>query len=102
MEEFSTSEKAVVASGAISIPVVLWSEWVLKQTGCGLPPGPGGSLGALDGVSYLALVGIVGYSAFTKVGSHFRAYVCSDGSPMSRTQMQDSSRMRCKGKTQSS
>jgi len=66
-DDFSASEKIVVASGAISIPVVLWSEWVLKQTGCGLPPGPFGSLGALEGVSYLALVGIVGYSAFTKV-----------------------------------
>ena len=35
--------------------------------GCGLPPGPGGSLGALEGVAYLAIVGIVGWSAYKKV-----------------------------------
>ena len=38
---------ALIAAGAISNPVVLWSEFTLKTTGCGLPPGPGGSLGAL-------------------------------------------------------
>ena len=30
--------------------------------GCGLPPGPGGSLGALEGVSYLTLLGLTGWS----------------------------------------
>mmetsp|Transcript_63522 Transcript_63522/g.200897 ORF Transcript_63522/g.200897 Transcript_63522/m.200897 type:complete len:103 (+) Transcript_63522:393-701(+) len=43
-----------------------WSLVALKTTGCGLPPGPGGSLGAIEGVSYLALVAIVAWSAVTK------------------------------------
>lgn len=49
--------------------VSLWSEWTLLQTGCGLPPGPGGSLGALEGVSYLLLVGVFGASVQRKVNT---------------------------------
>lgn len=30
--------------------------------GCGLPPGPGGALGALEGVSYVTLLGVVAWS----------------------------------------
>ncbi|CAI9110748.1 OLC1v1010824C1 [Oldenlandia corymbosa var. corymbosa] len=59
-------EKAAIAAGLISTPVIGWSLYTLKTTGCGLPPGPGGSIGALEGVSYLAVVGIVGWSAYTK------------------------------------
>ncbi|GAQ86242.1 hypothetical protein KFL_002780060 [Klebsormidium nitens] len=44
-----------------------WSLFTLKTTGCGLPPGPGGALGGLEGISYLAIVGIVGWSLYTKV-----------------------------------
>jgi hypothetical protein len=40
---------------------------LLQTTGCGLPPGPGGALGGLEGISYLAIVGIVGWSLYTKV-----------------------------------
>ncbi|KAI3922327.1 hypothetical protein MKX01_006016 [Papaver californicum] len=36
----------------------------VKTRGCGLPPG--GSIGALEGVSYLATVGMVGWSLYTK------------------------------------
>jgi len=43
------------------------SEWVLKTTGCGLPAGPGGALGALEGISYLVVVGIAGASIYKKV-----------------------------------
>ena len=39
-------------------PTVLYSEYVLKTTGCGLPAGPGGALGALEGISYLVVAGI--------------------------------------------
>ncbi|EKX41882.1 hypothetical protein GUITHDRAFT_159869 [Guillardia theta CCMP2712] len=46
---------------------MLWSEYTLKTTGCGLPAGPGGALGALEGVSYLWVVGLVAYSLYTKV-----------------------------------
>ena len=34
-----------------------YSLYVLKTTGCGLPPGPFGVLGALEGISYLVVVG---------------------------------------------
>lgn len=59
-------DKAAIAGGLISTPVIAWSLYTLKTTGCGLPPGPGGSIGALEGVSYLAVVGIVVWSAYTK------------------------------------
>mmetsp|Transcript_24715 Transcript_24715/g.55876 ORF Transcript_24715/g.55876 Transcript_24715/m.55876 type:complete len:180 (-) Transcript_24715:97-636(-) len=51
----------------VAVPVMLWSEYTLKTTGCGLPAGPGGALGALEGVSYLWVVGLVAYSLYTKV-----------------------------------
>ena len=51
----------------MSIAVMLWSEYTLKTTGCGLPAGPGGLLGALEGISYLFVVGLVGFSLYTKV-----------------------------------
>ena len=47
--------------------VVLYSEFTLKTTGCGLPAGPFGLVGAVEGVSYLAIVGLVGASLTTKV-----------------------------------
>lgn len=48
-------------------PVVLVSEYLLKTTGEGLPPGPGGIYGATEGISYLVIVGVVGWSIYTKV-----------------------------------
>lgn len=60
------TEIAAIAGGLVSTPVIGWSLYTLKTTGCGLPPGPGGSIGALEGVSYLVAVGIVAWSAFTK------------------------------------
>ncbi|CAM8918809.1 unnamed protein product [Rhodiola kirilowii] len=59
-------ETLAIAGGLISTPVVAWSLYTLKTTGCGLPPGPAGSIGALEGVSYLAVFAIVGWSAYTK------------------------------------
>uniref|UniRef100_A0A7N0T8I8 Uncharacterized protein n=1 Tax=Kalanchoe fedtschenkoi TaxID=63787 RepID=A0A7N0T8I8_KALFE len=59
-------EIAAIGGGLISTPVIAWSLYTLKTTGCGLPPGPAGSIGALEGVSYLAVVGIVGWSIYTK------------------------------------
>ena len=56
-----------VSVAAPALAVVGWSEVVLFKTGCGLPPGPGGLLGALEGVSYLVLVAVVGWSVKTKV-----------------------------------
>ncbi|KAL2905576.1 Na(+)/H(+) antiporter subunit D1 [Bienertia sinuspersici] len=65
-EEGGIAEKAAIAGGLISTPVIGWSLYTLKTTGCGLPPGPGGSIGALEGVSFLAVFGIVGWSLYTK------------------------------------
>lgn len=45
--------------GLLASVVASWSLWTLAQTGCGLPPGPGGALGALEGVSYLVVGGVV-------------------------------------------
>ncbi|XP_050210734.1 uncharacterized protein LOC126661025 [Mercurialis annua] len=59
-------EIGAIAAGLVSNPVIGWSLYTLKTTGCGLPPGPGGSLGALEGVSYLVVVGIIGWSLYTK------------------------------------
>lgn len=65
-DELGIAEKAGIATGLVSNPVIAWSLYTLKTTGCGLPPGPGGSIGALEGVSYLAVVGIIGWSLYTK------------------------------------
>lgn len=37
---------------------MLYSEYTLKTTGCGLPAGLFGIIGAVEGVSYLGVVGI--------------------------------------------
>ena len=66
-ETLSGPEQAVYLAGLLAAPVTLYSEFVLKSTGCGLPPGPGGSLGALEGISYLVVVGVVGLSTVRKV-----------------------------------
>lgn len=60
------AEKLAIAGGLVSTPVIGWSLYTLKTTGCGLPPGPGGSIGALEGVSYLVVAAIVGWSLYTK------------------------------------
>ena len=46
---------------------MIYSESVLFQTGCGLPAGPAGLVGAAEGLSYLSVVGLVGYSVYTKI-----------------------------------
>ncbi|KAI3665491.1 hypothetical protein L6452_44118 [Arctium lappa] len=60
------AEKLAIAGGLIATPVIGWSLYTLKTTGCGLPPGPAGTIGGLEGVSYLVVVGIVGWSLYTK------------------------------------
>ena len=57
---------AAGAVGVLASAVVAWSECVLRVTGCGLPPGPGGALGALEGVSYLAVGAVFLWSLVTK------------------------------------
>eukprot|EP00168_Porphyra_purpurea_P014006 TRINITY_DN3955_c0_g1_i1.p5 TRINITY_DN3955_c0_g1~~TRINITY_DN3955_c0_g1_i1.p5 ORF type:complete len:137 (+),score=34.13 TRINITY_DN3955_c0_g1_i1:299-709(+) len=64
---FSTAGKAAVAAAFITFPTVAVSEYALLTTGCGLPPGPGGLIGAVEGVGYLAVAAIVVWSVVTKV-----------------------------------
>jgi len=44
--------------GLVSHPVVWISLYVLATTGHGLPAGPGGSIGALEGIAYLVVVAL--------------------------------------------
>jgi len=46
--------------------ITLYSEYVLKSTGCGLPAGPFGLVGAAEGVSYLGIVGMGAFSLYQK------------------------------------
>ena len=63
------------AGGVFASAVVLYSEFTLKTTGCGLPAGPFGAVGAVEGISYLAVIGIAGASLATKAktGSGLKA-----------------------------
>ena len=50
-------------------PIMWWSLYVLKTTGCGLPAGPFGLIGAAEGISYLVVIGFVAASILNKVTS---------------------------------
>ena len=54
-------------SGTVTALIVLYSEYTLSQTGCGLPAGPGGIYGAIEGLSYLEVAGIFILSLINKV-----------------------------------
>lgn len=68
-DDVGAAGTAAIALGLISNPIMLWSEWTLFSTGSGLPPGPGGALGAAEGISYLVILGIVAWSAATKAST---------------------------------
>ena len=62
------SDRTVLGAGGIIMSfVMLYSEYVLKMTGCGLPAGPFGLVGAVEGLSYLGVAGLVAFSIYTKV-----------------------------------
>ena len=63
----SSDQLILGISGLVASSIVLYSESVLFQTGCGLPAGPFGLVGAMEGVSYLGVVGLVGFSLYTKI-----------------------------------
>jgi len=65
-QDIGAAGTAAIAVGLVANPVVLWSEFTLKTTGAGLQ---GDALGALEGLSYLAILGIVGWSVYTKATS---------------------------------
>ena len=54
-------------TGVIASIIMLYSESVLFRTGCGLPAGPFGLVGAAEGISYLGVVVLVSFSLFTKI-----------------------------------
>ena len=55
--------------GLASQPVFWWSLYTLKTTGCGLPAGPFGLIGAAEGISYLVVIGFIASSLLKKVTS---------------------------------
>lgn len=66
--ELSSSEVTSLATvGLITSTVMLYSESVLFRTGCGLPAGPYGITGAIEGISYLGTISLVAYSLYTKI-----------------------------------
>ncbi len=71
----STFEGQVGVAGLVSNVICDYSLYVLRTTGCGLPPGILGLEGAAEGVSYLAVVGILAWSMVTKIttGSGLKA-----------------------------
>ena len=58
---------AAAALGLVSQPVMWWSLYTLKTTGCGLPAGPFGLIGAAEGISYLVVIGFVAAAVLSKV-----------------------------------
>ena len=46
--DIGTAGTAAIAVGLPANLVMLWSEYTLFSTGAGLPPGPGGLLGAAE------------------------------------------------------
>ncbi|KAF8062687.1 Papln [Scenedesmus sp. PABB004] len=60
-------------AGCAAVGTVMWSEFVLKESGCGLPPGPYGLVGAAEGLSYLAVLGFAGAGLSARAGSGGRA-----------------------------
>lgn len=68
-EEVGTAGLAAAALGLPLNAVVLWSEYTLATTGAGLPPGPGGALGAAEGIGYLVVLGTVAWSLKTKLST---------------------------------
>ena len=60
---------AAAVLGLASQPVMWWSLYTLKTTGCGLPAGPFGLIGAAEGISYLVVIGFVAAALLSKITS---------------------------------
>ena len=58
---------AIGIAGLVAQPIVWISLYAVATTGGGLPAGPFGALGLLEGLSYLAVVGYVGAAVVSKV-----------------------------------
>ncbi|EOD13085.1 hypothetical protein EMIHUDRAFT_212793 [Emiliania huxleyi CCMP1516] len=66
-QQQATTAAAVL--GLCSQPIMWWSLYTLKTTGCGLPAGPFGLLGAAEGISYLVVIGFVAAALLSKATS---------------------------------
>mmetsp|Transcript_28173 Transcript_28173/g.39646 ORF Transcript_28173/g.39646 Transcript_28173/m.39646 type:complete len:194 (+) Transcript_28173:92-673(+) len=64
LDEFDQTVTGV--TGIFAALVTFYSEFVLKQTGCGLPAGPYGVVGLVEGLSYLGVVRIAALSLYQK------------------------------------
>lgn len=58
---------AAAAAGLVANPVMWVSLYSVATTGGGLPAGPFGLVGAVEGISYLVVVGFVGAALYSKV-----------------------------------
>lgn len=77
---FSTNDQTTVGTiGIIASFVMIYSELVLKSTGCGLPAGPFGIVGAVEGISYLIVLLLGAYSFFNSVADGSGIFVARDG-----------------------
>lgn len=63
--KFLTS--AAATTGLVAQPIVWFSLYLVATTGAGLPAGPWGLMGALEGVSYLVVVGFVAVSVYRRI-----------------------------------
>lgn len=64
----SDSDAVKYGVGGIVANVICdYSLYVLKETGCGLPPGPLGLEGAAEGISYSIVIGILFWSGKSKI-----------------------------------
>tara|TARA_B100000524_G_scaffold46783_1_gene22231 strand:- start:3242 stop:3595 length:354 start_codon:yes stop_codon:yes gene_type:complete len=62
-----SSQAAAIVAGLAAQPIMWWSLYTLKTTGCGLPAGPFGLFGAAEGISYLVVAGVVTAALYKKV-----------------------------------
>ena len=68
LAQIADSDQLVLGTVGTLMPMVVFvSEFTLKTTGCGLPAGPLGIYGLVEGLSYLGVVGIVSLSVVTKI-----------------------------------
>lgn len=66
-DEDEVGISGLTASAGLVANLVMWiSLYFVATTGGGLPAGPAGLLGALEGVSYLVVVGLAGASLYKK------------------------------------
>ena len=66
-DQDETGYRVVAVIGLAAQPVVWVSLWFVATTGGGLPAGPFGVVGLIEGLSYLTIVGYVGAALVSKV-----------------------------------